>query len=179
MIFVVGSESPIKIRAHKIAFEALDPEIRGVKVFSFVPEGPYGSETFEGARSRCIGARDQCRVHGAFYTAIENGIQQNLDGRVVDFPVFHIIFPNEKELMVTGPSVVVPGTIYREWEDRVSKERKLTWGDVYAERHGCDPKNPHSHLTGTPRVQLLVDTIRPIVPLVLQYLSVPDHQLSS
>lgn len=179
MIIVLGSESPIKIQAHRIAFEILSSDIRGVKVPSFVPEGPYGAETFEGARNRCLVARDRHPTPSAFYTSVENGIQKypdgSLGGEVVDFPVFHMIFPNGREMMVTGPHVVVPSTVYREWEDRVSRERGLTWADVYAERHGCDPKDPHSHLTGTPRLQFLVDTIRPVVPLVKQFLSAPDQ----
>ncbi len=168
MIIVVGSTSAIKEQAFRIAFEGHPVDIRLVKAKSYVPEQPKDSETFLGARNRCRTAKTELSLDGAFYMAIENGIQSR-GATVVDFPVFHAIMPDGFELMATGPEVVVPSAIYEEWEQRSVGDPNLTWGDVYSMRTGCDTKDPHKHLTGTPRLQYLIDTIRPVLPVILAH----------
>lgn len=171
MILVVGSTSPIKTQAFLDAFDRVEVKILPVKATSLVPEQPCGAQTFLGARNRCFSAKVEHPVIGAFYVAIENGIKANVDemNEMVDFPVLHVVAPDGFEFMTTGPTMVIPLPIYEEWEQRSVGDPNLTWGDVYAEHMGCDPKDPHKHLTGTPRLQYLINTIRPVIPIILSH----------
>ncbi len=168
MIIIVGSTSAIKEQAFRIAFEGIASGIRTFDAASGVDEQPCGFETHRGARNRCMSAQMGLPLPGAAYMAIENGIKSH-GGDTVDFAVFHAVMPDGFELSVTGPQVVVPSDIYDEWEQRSYRDNTLTWGDVYSGRRGCDRKDPHKHLTGTPRLQYLVETIRPVLPVILAH----------
>lgn len=166
MILVVGSTSKIKELAFRSVFGQLIEDIRTVKSKSLVPDGPFEEETFLGARNRCRTAKEIMPLVGAMYAAIENGLRFR-GSDVVDFPVFHCIFPDGSELMSTGPEIVIPNSVYSEWKKSLVTHPNLTWGDVYASSTGCDPKNPHEHLTGIRRVDYLEKTLAPLSYVVL------------
>ena len=150
---LVGSKTALKLSAVKAALSA--DVVEGVSVPSGVNDQPVGVEmTVSGARNRMAaalhsGAFKKGDFH--FVVAIENGMvrmegsEEGADERWVDLAVV-IVYDCQSGLDAVATSVGVefpPADVF-EWAEGGSEG---TVGALIAKRSGCDPQDPHAHLT--------------------------------
>lgn len=147
----IGSDSALKIKAVKLALEALgySGPINGEKVPSVVNEQPMGpEETYRGALHRANAAFDtlqqrESEVSG-WAVGIESGVIQF--GEVyLDLAVVVVLGTNGERACASSEGIEFS-------EDAVQVAQRhgfgeTTVGSVVANIAGCDPDNPHSLLT--------------------------------
>lgn len=144
---------------------------------SLIADQPVGfDETLRGARNRMAALLASGMAEGAdFAVAIENGLLQGRDGTTetwLDIGV--VVLRNmQKRTEAVGSScgVTFPTAAVGEW---IEGGEEGTVGAVLAAERGCDPHDPHAHLTGQvfTRKTLLEQAVR-VAAASLQYSSVP------
>ncbi len=158
---VVGSMSPIKLRAVQLALEriGLDADVVGLEVASGVPEQPYGrQQTLEGAANRARAALEACRK-GEYAIGIENGLVPS-GPHVLDMAYVVIYAPPARRLVRRSLGIPVPPEVV---EAALSSRPARTAGDIEAERSGADPHDPHRAWSKgmTDRETILVNVLYP------------------
>ena len=163
MIITLGSASPVKLAAVQAACKLLHIKavIETVAAPSGVAEQPVGEETERGARNRALAAR--AHNPNSFAIGIESGLREDnairkvgvpceVDGEWEDWAVIVILSPEGVETVSDSPSHPIP--TYAVDAARVRGLDKTTYGDILAEMHGYDPKDPLSGIAGVPDARL-------------------------
>lgn len=155
MKIVVASTSAIKFKAVRHALKQIPPyfdfDVRTAKAPSGVNEQPLGlEETALGAENRLIVVE---RDHpDALIISIENG----LDRQGQDLAIIHVRGPHTGSIIELSDRIQMPQSAIEAAKDR--NLHTTTAGQVLAEQSGCQPDDPHAHLTGgkVTRLDLLV-----------------------
>lgn len=159
MLIILGSTSPLKEEAVKVACMSLDliAAITNVVVASQVSAQPVGwEETLTGARNRARGAH--AHAPGALALGIENGIRWN-ENHWEDFAIIVAIRPDGQEFIFKSAVLPFPTNMVE-----IAATRGFvttTVGQVLAEHFGSNPNDPHSFLTHglRSRVSILAEAI--------------------
>lgn len=163
--FAIGSTSPLKIEALRLACKKLGikPRIYKVKVnIDWVPKQPYGlAETYTGANERALEARD--KFHNMIAVGIESGIIAVVETtwrRAFDIACVVVItngVGGDKHIATTTTGIDVPFGIID--EAYAKGFEKTTVGSVVARKRGGKSYDPHSTLTKgkISRIDTLVD----------------------
>ena len=157
LLFILASTSAIKKNALMGALKATEAlKAKGAPspvlqvmddIPSNVPNQPRSAQIELGARNRSHGARIALGVGGtAYFVGIENGLRhkRGSNNTEEDVAVISILCPEDTELLGTSIAVEIPEDIRL---TTLARGPSVTWGEVLAEKYGCDPKDPHSFVT--------------------------------
>lgn len=179
MRFVLGSTSRIKMHALTLACKQanISDSMVAIKTASGVNEQPVGTEeTLQGAYNRASAAKEKYPEDCAI--GIENGIVQ-FGGTWIDLAVIVMITPTNAVLTVT--SLGLPYAHDHVDEAREKGFETTTVADIYAEKCGCDPKDPHHEITlgAMSREQILTDALYALICMADLRSSRDSHKMIS
>jgi len=152
---LVASEAAIKLAAAETAFDhyvqLADGQVAvgGCSVPSGVNAQPVGhEEILRGARKRLEGAAEVGTAGVDFVVAIENGLVELQPGRFWDLAwvIVRRVEDGEESMAVTS-GVEFPAADVQAARALPGGLASNTVGQVIAKRSGCDPQDPHSHVT--------------------------------